>query len=132
MTTPDHALLLSAQLFRSANPEVARRLENLRLRAKNYAAGETIFEAGEPADCIFLLAGQRESGERASEPLVQVSLSADAHSARAGRAARLARVVRGDIFGETEFLGLGLDVQPATRKSAARALTPARTIAVSW
>ena len=128
MADSDHEALLSARLFQSGNPEVARRLGALRLRARSYAPGATIFEPGDPADCIFLLAGQREAGERASEPLVQVKLSPDS----SGRAARLARVVRGDVFGETELLGAGLDPRPAVRTSAARALTPVRTIAVSW
>ena len=132
MATPDTSALLSARLFASANPEVARRLGNLRLRAKNHAAGEIIFEPGEPADCIFLLAGQREASERAFEPLVQVQLSADGSSGRGDRAARLARIVRGDVFGETEFVGAGLDPKPGVRASTARALTPARTIAVAW
>ncbi len=130
MATPDNEALIGARLFQSGNPEVGRRLANLRLRGRNHAPGETIFEPGEPADCIYLLTGQREAG--ASEPLVQVHLAADASSVRGGRAARLARVVRGDVFGETEFLTAGLDPRPATRASSARALTRARSIAVSW
>lgn len=128
MANPDNDALLSARLFQSSNPEVARRLASLRLSARAYAPGEAIFEAGDPADCVYLLAAVKETGERASEPLVQVQLSADA----SGRAARLTRVVRSDVFGETELLAAGLDPKPSARVSAARALTPARAVALHW
>jgi CRP-like cAMP-binding protein len=52
MANPDNEALLSARLFQSSNPEVGRRLAGLRLRARAYAPGEAIFEAGEPADCV--------------------------------------------------------------------------------
>ena len=136
MPSADSSLLLSARLFASTNPEVARRLEGVRVRAKIVAPGETIFEPGEPADSVFLLAAAREGGERASEPLVQVRLASetagDAPSGRGGRGARLARIVRGDVFGETELLAAGLDPRAGVRTTAARALTPARTLAIPF
>ena len=80
------------------------------------------------ADCIFLLAGPTVDGERASEPLVQVRLAAEGSE----RGLRFARIVRGDVFGETEFVHAGLDPRPATRISTARTLTPARIIGLAW
>lgn len=128
MANPDNEALVAARLFQSGNPEIARRLAALRVRGRSISAGETIFEANDAADCIFLLAGARDSGQGAPEPLVQVRLAGDA----SGRGPRFARIVRGDIFGEAEFLSSGLDPRPATRTSVARALTPARVIGLQW
>jgi CRP-like cAMP-binding protein len=125
MANPDNEALVAARLFQSANPEVARRLSMLRAHGRNLSAGETIFEAKDSADSIFLLSG---SGQGGPESLVQVRLAGDA----SGRGPRFVRIVRGDIFGEAEFLSAGLDPRPATRMSVARALTPARVIALQW
>jgi CRP-like cAMP-binding protein len=125
MANPDNEALIAARLFQSSNPDVGRKLSNIRARARNISAGETIFEAKDPADSVFLLS---ESGQGASEPLVQVRLSGGA----SGRGPRFARIVRGDIFGETEFLSAGLDPRPAIRTSVARALTSGRAIGLTW
>ena len=128
MANPDNEALVAARLFQSANPEIARRLSMLRAHGRNVSAGETIFEAKDAADSIFLLTGARDSGQGGPEPLVQVRLAGDA----SGSGPRFARIVRGDIFGEAEFLSAGLDPRPAARITMARALTPARVIALQW
>lgn len=126
MANPDTEALIRARLFQSGNPEVQRRLAAIRPRARNVAAGEAIFEAGEPADSIFLLAAAPHSGT--TEPLVQLRLA----DGGTGKGVRLGRVVRGDILGEAEFLSAGLDVKPVVRTTVARALTPGRVIGISW
>src|SRR6185312_7576768 len=64
MANPDTEALLRARLFQSSNPDIARRLAAIRPRAKNVGGGEMVFEANDPADCIYLLAGQVGAGER--------------------------------------------------------------------
>ena len=128
MAMSDNEIVASARLFHSSDPEVARRLGLQRFRSRNVAAGETIFEPKQEADCIFLLAGGRDAGQGGPEPLVQVRLAGEG----TGRGPRYARIVRGDIFGEAEFLSAGLDPRPSTRSSLARALTPGRVIGVPW
>jgi CRP-like cAMP-binding protein/tetratricopeptide (TPR) repeat protein len=128
MATPDNEALIHARLFHSDNPEIGRRIGLLRLRGRNVAAGETIFEPDQEADCIFLLAGPRDTAANAPEPLVQVRLAGEGTT----RGPRFARIVRGDVFGEAEFLSAGLDPKPVLRKSAARALTPGRVIGIQW
>ncbi len=128
MAKTDNEALIGARLFQSSNPEVARRLAGIRLKARSVAGGEMIFEPKDEADSIFLLTVARDAGPGLAEPLVQVRLS----DAAAGRGPRFARIVRGDIFGEAELLTAGLDPRPTTRSSSARALTPARVIALPW
>ena len=128
MANPDTEVLVRARLFQSSNPDVAKRLAAMRPRARSLAGGATVFEAKEAADCIFLLAGPSGSGERASEPLVQIRLAEDGSE----RGLRFARIVRGDIFGEAELVSAGLDPRPTTRISTARALTPVRVIGIPW
>ena len=128
MANPDNDALVRARLFQSGNPDVQRRLAAIRPRARTLGAGEVVFAASDPADCIFLLASPSSGGERAAEPLVQVRLAEDGLE----RGLRFARVVRGDIFGEAELVGAGLDPRPSTRISTARALTPVRVVGVPW
>lgn len=127
MAANDSELLTRARLFQSPNPEVARQLAAIasRSRPRSVTAGQMIYEPAEPADSVFLLAPPREQG---GEPLVQIRLSQDG----AKRPLRFARVVNGDIFGETELLSSGLDPRKGSRITSARALTPARIFGITW
>jgi CRP-like cAMP-binding protein len=124
----DQDVLTRARLFQSDNPEVRRRLSLIRPRPRPVAVGETLFAVGDPADSIFLLMVPRDTSQGAPEPLVQIRISKGASE----HAVRVARVVRGDIFGETEFAAAGLDPRPGRRITSARALTASRVVAVSW
>ncbi len=128
MANPDSDALTRARLFQSGNPDVARRLAAIRPRARTLGSGEMVFETGEEADCIYVLAGPPGAGEGAPEPLVQVRLAEDGSE----RGLRFARIVRGDIFGEAELMSAGLDPRSAKRVSTARALTPVRVIGLGW
>lgn len=123
----DTEMLAAARLFQSDNPEVARRLAGLRPRARSVAAAQTIFAAGDPADSIYLLAPAK-AFQPGPDPLVQVRLAQNG----SGPPLRYGRVVRGDIFGEVELVGAGLDPRQAVRVSTARALTPSRIIPLAW
>ncbi len=124
----DDELVTQARLFQSADPEVRRCLARMKVRPRVLAAGESIFQLGDPADCIFVVAAAREAGQGGAEPLVQVRLA----RAESERAVRLVRVVRGDIFGEVELLGAGLDPRPGKRATTAQALTALRVASVPW
>lgn len=127
MATTESDALLHARLFHSSNPDVARRLSAIaqRARPRPVTAGQMIYEAGEAADNVCLLAPARDQG---GEPLVQIRLAGDG----AKRALRFARVVGGDIFGETELVHAGLDPKKSSRITSARALTPGRLIGIPW
>lgn len=124
----DDDLVMQARLFQSANPEVQRCLMRTRARPRALAAGESVFQFGDPADCIFLVAAAREAGQSSAEPLVRVRLARPA----SGHAVRLARVVRGDVFGEVELVAAGLDPRPGKRVTTAHALTALRLVSVPW
>jgi CRP-like cAMP-binding protein len=123
----DIDVLTEARLFQSSDPELRRRLALVRPRLRPLAAGETIYEPGDSADCVYLLVAARD-GQGGAEPLVQVRLAREASE----RAVRFVRVVRGDIFGETEFLSAGLDPRPGKRTTSARALTASRVCGIPW
>jgi CRP-like cAMP-binding protein len=124
----ENEILIAARLFQSANPDVARKLSAVRARVRAFTAGQTIFEAGEAADGVFVLSAARDAGAGGAEPLVQVRLVQDG----AARALRLARIVKGDVFGETELLAAGLDPKAGKRTTNARALTAGRAIGLSY
>lgn len=100
-------------------------LKRARLQLRTLAAGECVFQPGDPADAIYLLLGARASGDGLHvDPLVQVELKPPSGK----RSLRFERVVHGEVFGELELLEQGLSAKAAKRTTSAFALTPASVV----
>jgi len=106
------ALLQAHDLFAGLDPV---RLEVLAFTAERpgFAAGETLFEAGDPADDAYLIL------EGEGVMLAHVGEEAP------GGARRALRLDRGDLIGETALFQEGL------RRSTVRAASPMQTLKIS-
>lgn len=124
-SVPDQ--VAAAALMRGTGEEALRLVRRARLQARPLAAGERVFQPGDPADAIYLLLGARRGAEGLHvDPLVQVELKPSA----AKRSLRFERVVHGEIFGELELLEQGLAAKAARRTTSAFALTPSAVVAL--
>jgi CRP-like cAMP-binding protein len=112
-------------LMRGTGDEAQRLVTRARLQLRTLAAGECVFQPGDPADAIYLLLGARATGEGLHiDPLVQVEL----RPLTGKRSLRFERIVHGEVFGELELLEQGLSSRPATRTTSAFALTPSSIV----
>ena len=116
-----------SSLLRGSGESVIELLRNFRLCSRSLAAGEHVFQIGDPADALYLLFGVKAGRDGlAIDPLVQLELK----PLSGKRPLRLERIVDGEVFGEIEFLNQGLNGKPTKRTTAAFALTPAMIVAL--
>jgi CRP-like cAMP-binding protein len=112
-------------LMRGTNDAAHDIVRRARLQLRTLAAGERVFQPGDPADAIYLLLGARASGEGLHvDPLVQIELKPPSGK----RSLRFERIVHGEVFGELELLEQGLSPKAAKRMTSAFALTPASIV----
>jgi CRP-like cAMP-binding protein len=112
-------------LMRGTGDAAHALIRRARLTLRTLAAGERVFEPGDPADAIYLLLGARASGDRLHvDPLVQIELKPPSGK----RSLRFERIVHGEVFGELEFMEQGLAPKAAKRTTSAFALTPAAIV----
>ena len=122
-TLPDQ--VAGSALMRGTGDAAHQLIKRARLQLRTLAAGEWVFQPGDPADAIYLLLGARTAGEGLHiDPLVQVELKPPSGK----RSLRFERIVHGEVFGELELLEQGLSPKTAKRTTSAFALTPASVV----
>src|SRR5690606_2483375 len=110
-------VLEQVRLLRGADPAFFARLAQQARARRQVAAGELIYEAGDPADAIFV-AFPSDAAAVAPRAIVELTLP----TGDAGLQVHVEHVVAGDAFGEFEFVAAGLVEGKAARRSSARAL----------
>ncbi len=120
MNREDIAGVLSAvRLFRGADPALIQRIAQQPRARRQTRPDEPVYEAGEPADAIFV-AFPSASAAVGPRGIVELVLPAG----DAGLPGHVEHVVEGDAFGEFEFVAAGLVDGRYVRRSSARTLLP--------
>lgn len=109
-------IFASIRLFRGADRGFFERLAQQPRARLATTANEQIYEAGDPADALFV-AFPRDA---ASSPRSVVELSLP--TSDTGAQSHVEHIVAGDVFGEFEFVAAGLGAARAVRRSSARAV----------
>jgi CRP-like cAMP-binding protein len=112
--------LASVRLFRGADAGFFARVAQQPRARLGVKAGEAIYEAGDPADAVFVAIAQN-SGTAGPRGIVELSLP----TSDAGHQSHVEHIVSGDGFGEFEFVAAGLGGGRAIRRSSARAIVGA-------
>jgi CRP-like cAMP-binding protein len=111
-------VLSSVRLFRGADPGLIQRIAQQPRARRQTKPDEPVYEAGEPADAIFV-AFPSAAGAVGPRGIVELVLPAG----QAGLPGHVEHVVEGDAFGEFEFVAAGLVDGRYVRRSSARTLT---------
>jgi CRP-like cAMP-binding protein len=121
MTRQDIATTLSAvRLFRGADAAFFERVAQQPRARLGADANDTVYEAGDPADAIFV-AFPEVSGAAGPRGIVELSLP----TSDTGTQSHVEHIVAGDAFGEFEFVATGLGGGRTIRRSSARVVVPA-------
>ncbi len=110
-------VLASVRLFRGADPALIQRIAQQPRARRQTKPDEPVYEAGEPADAIFV-AFPSAAGAVGPRGIVELVLPAG----DAGLPGHVEHVVEGDAFGEFEFVAAGLVDGRHVRRSSARTL----------
>jgi CRP-like cAMP-binding protein len=114
------ATLASVRLFRGAEASFFDRVAQQPRARLGIEAGETIYDAGDPADAVFVAIAD-DTGTAGPRGIVELSLP----TSDAGNQSHVEHIVSGDAFGEFEFVAAGLGGGRAIRRSSARAVVAA-------
>ncbi len=118
MSREDIAQVLeTVRLFRGADSALFKQIAQQPRARRPSAANELVYEAGDPADAIFV-AFPADPGAVAPRGIVELVLPTD----DAGLRAHVEHVVAGDAFGEFEFVAAGLIAGRTIRRSSARTI----------